>query len=342
MNTFNELNDYVRTYLDPKEFPQIRNELVELLENANVLVTGAQGMLGKSIMKYLIYANNEGHIRPNKLLFASRTWNLYEKFQNQPNISLIANSEISDCIKEVNILIHTASPSNVTKVNSLEELLSINTSIFRLINSSEIRKIIFISSGEVYGTQAPNEDQKIPDFDLSIKRNWYPAAKMAGEKLLNEFPPNIATSIRLFHTFGPGVKEDDGRSFADFLWAAARGKDIILKSIGLQERSYLYIPDAVEGIFRVMEQSNNTEPIFNLGSEKKLTVLSFAEMVSQKTDTTLRYEFTKEFEHSPNQSLFPNTTKLKSLGWNANHDLSFAIDKTLQWIRNSSQGELAR
>lgn len=207
---------------------------------------------------------------------------------------------------------------------------------------SEIRKIVFISSGEVYGALPPDEDQEIPNFDLSVKRNWYPAAKMAGEKLLGEFPASIATSIRLFHTFGPGVKEDDGRSFADFLWAAARGKDIILKSNGLQERSYLYIPDAIEGIFRILEQVNNTEPIFNLGSEKKSTVLSLAEMVSQKTDTNLRFEFTEEFEHSPNHSLLPNTAKLKSLGWNANYDLSFAIDKTLQWIRNSSQEELAR
>ncbi len=342
LNTFHKFNDYIQTYLEPERFPQVRNALIELVENANILVTGAQGMLGASIMKYLIYASNEGLIHPNKLFFASRSWKLHEKVQNQPKVSLIANSEISNCINQINVLIHTASPSNITKVKSLEELLSINTSIFRSINMSEIRKIVFISSGEVYGALSPNEDQEIPVFDLSLKRNWYPASKMAGEKLLSEFPASIATSIRLFHTFGPGVKEDDGRSFADFLWAGARGKDIVLKSSGSQERSYLYIPDAVEGIFRIIELSNNDEPIFNLGSEKKQTVLSFAEMVSQKTNTNLRFEVTDEFEHSPNHILIPNTAKLKSIGWNANYDWSFAMDKTLEWIRNSFREELAR
>lgn len=342
MNTFHQFNDYVQTYLEPERFPQVRKALIQIVENANILVTGAQGMLGASIMKYLIHASNEGIIHPNKIFFASRTWKLHQKVQNQPNVFLITNSEISNCINRINLLIHTASPSNITKVKSLEELSSINTSIFRSINKSEIRKIVFISSGEVYGALSPDEDQEIPNFDLSIKRNWYPAAKMAGEKLLGEFPASVATSIRLFHTFGPGVKEDDGRSFADFLWAGARGKDIVLKSSGSQERSYLYIPDAVEGVLRIIELSDNREPVFNLGSEKKQTVLSFAELVSQKTNTNLRFESTDEFEHSPNHSLIPNTSKLKSIGWNANYDLSFAMDKTLEWIRNSFREELAR
>ena len=242
-------------------------------------------------------------------------------------------------MNDVNVLIHTASPSNITKIESYEELLSINTSIFQAVNTQGIRRIIYISTGEIYGDLPKEEDQEILDFDLSFRRNWYPAAKLAGEQSLNIFPPEVATSVRLFHTFGPGVKEDDGRSFADFLWAGVRGENIVLRSNGLQERTFLYLSDAVDGIFLILGEAKNQHPIINLGSEEKLTILSFAEMVSKKTNTSLKFEFDQQFQHSPNMSLLPDTTKLRNLGWSEKYSLSFAIDKTLAWIKNSSLRE---
>ena len=294
-------------------------------------------MLGTALAKFMVYLMQTNQIDPKMLILASRDWSGTSRNKLDQRIHLIHNVDLKQYAKEANVLIHTASPSNITKIESFEKLLDTNTEVLNLINPEVISRVIYISSGEVYGSAAASEADKSSSFDLSNKRNWYPSVKLTGEEMVRKFGPRVGTNVRLFHTFGPGVKEDDGRSFADFLWAAARGNDITLKSKGNQIRSFLYLPDAVNGVFKILQSDVEGDDFYNLGSDKPSTVLEFAEKIAEIAGVSIRFDLTEGFSHSPNTTLLPDTSRLNALGWEMECEESFAIEKTLKWIRNSFQ-----
>jgi UDP-glucuronate decarboxylase len=172
--------------------------------------------------------------------------------------------------------------------------------------TKETERVLYISSGEIYGSDAPTpvSEEFVGKIDHELPRSAYPLAKIEAEKIGQEICVKYGIDfriVRLFHSFGPGVRENDGRSFADFLWQCARGKEPILFSKGHDVRSFLYSEDAVAGMLTVFLKDQSTRPI-NVGSEQAVTILEFAKKVSelsgQKERVTFRLE---EQEYQPEQ-----------------------------------------
>jgi len=300
-----------------------------------ILVTGAQGMLGNGIATALVKL---GELNSQRLILASRKWSseAIKKWSKNPQCKLIRNEEIAQLPHKIDLVIHTASPSNITQIDSLEELEKTNVGTLKILQKLDPTRIVFISSGEVYSGKATNEQEILDKFSKANLRDWYPMSKIAAEAELIRFAQSHNREvciIRLFHTFGPGVKIDDGRSFADILWGAAKNKKIVLKSQGEQVRTFLYLSDAVNGILSLSLSQENRFQIVNLGSTEHISILDFARITAEVSESTISIEPEPNFHHSPNQVIIPTLENLRSIGWNANVELSDGIQRTVDWIK---------
>jgi dTDP-glucose 4,6-dehydratase len=206
--------------------------------------------------------------------------------------------------------------------------------------------VLFVSSSEVYGATAPAlvSEDFIGKIDERLARSSYPLSKLHAEESLKNLGDEhgCKTSIaRLFHTFGPGLKANDGRSFSDFLESAISGNPPTLRSSGSDIRSFLFTLDAVTAFFKIISKPivlQNESGTFNVGSSEALSIFDFAEKVSEICGVARPVIDSKtplasmSIENSPNSTLLPDTSKLASIGWQSRFDVDYAIRRTFEWM----------
>jgi UDP-glucuronate decarboxylase len=303
-------------------------------DDKSILITGSRGMIGGALAATLAKLLDNQSLKC-ELFLASRTWEGSEKFFQAKRIKLISNTEARSGNTHFDSIIHCASPSNITKIERLEELSDINTGFLRDCISAITTKVVFISTGEVYGGNLTSTTAIPPSLNNQIRRHWYPIAKLETEQFLKEKTENTNLSVdtvRLFHSFGPGLSPHDGRSFADIIYSAAISKEITLKSNGQQTRSFLYLSDAVAAILLSLLR-RNVYQVTNVGSPEGATILSFANLVAEITGSVVNHS-NPEFEHSPFDIVVPDITETVKLGWSPKVSLPDAISATLSWIKS--------
>jgi UDP-glucuronate decarboxylase len=315
--------------------------LSEFEQPKAVLITGAQGMLGHGLAVAINSLNGKVGVNKIQLILASRHWNesSVKFWKKYSNYDLILNDEIPNINKRIDLVIHAASPSNITRISSFEQLEWANLGLMREIFKLNPHKVVYISSGEVYGGGKTDEEFFFNGFSKDQVRDWYPITKLASESELRLFQSKHEVEvcvIRLFHTFGPGVKSNDGRSFADVLWGATLRREILLKSKGDQVRTFLYLSDAVEGIVLLAFRKYPGFNIVNLGSSTPYSIYEFAETAARLTGANIIFDTTVTFQHSPNQTIVPNVNRLSQKGWNQKVTLEDGIRRTINWIRGST------
>jgi UDP-glucuronate decarboxylase len=326
----------IQDYDRPERIDHFLNEIRwEVYEGSNLLITGCNGMLGLCLVTLLARAQKKGLFQANRVYLASRSGKS-EHLDLEDNFECIKNEDLVNICDEVNVVIHAASPSNATKINSLGDTLNVNSlKNFRFHN---ITNFVYISSGEVYLGGPTNREPTEHDFNLAEFRHIYPYSKFYSENKFigaakeHEFNLSI---VRLFHTFGPGLRRDDGRSFSDFIWAAAAGKTIYLHSSGDQVRTFLYVIDACLGIFKAATYDKNTK-IFNIGSSNPISIIDFAGKVAHLSGSQIQINNSVgKVAPSPFHSIIPDLSEQIHLKWIENYSLDFAIQKTLNWAEST-------
>lgn len=304
-----------------------------------IMVTGSQGMIGNALAVYIAEAQRNNPNNAIQLILASRSWNAPTKLKWSSNVhcKLILNSEIEKISEKIDLVFHTASPSNITKIENIHELEYTNFHLLQTIIKLEPKKIVFISSGEVYQGGLSTEKPLPANLDSNNTRSFYPYVKLKAENELlkiSDTTPIKVEIVRLFHSFGPGVKVDDGRSFGDLIWGATNLREIRLKSLGKQVRTYLYLADAVKALIKIGIYKNEKRSITNVGSAYPVSILDFAKEVSRISRAPLVVEIDKKFPHSPFDSVIPDIKKINLLGWTQETNLNTSINLTLQWMKN--------
>lgn len=294
-----------------------------------VLLTGASGMLGSALWDHL-------RVNPavSKIVRLQRL--------RQPNLAK-DSSQISlaeAAAEKFDIVIHAGSPASPVNHTKPVDVFTANVHHTEALLGTVREKglFIYISSGEVYGPSAgsPVSEDEHPLPVLLGPRSYYPLAKLAGESISQSRSDVRVVIFRLFHTFGPGLKKGDGRSFGDFLWGAATIGEIPLASSGGAVRSFMGSEDFVRAVKLAMTDKTMTG-VYNLGSHIPMSIYDFAELVSKVSGASLvRQESTNPLVPSPMSSLYPDTKKLESHGWNQDQSLKDAIRKTLRDIKNQA------
>ena len=325
------------------------------LKGKTILVTGATGLIGSTIINSLIYVNSIKKL-DLKVLALIRNKDKAEKmFCNQLNYSnalrfIIGSVENLPVIDDkINYIIHGASPtaSNFF-INSPVETIQINVNgtnnLLKLAKEKKVSSFLFLSSMEVYGS--PTTDQIIHEsqgttIDTMIVRSCYPEAKRLCENLCISYsseyhiPTNV---IRLAQTFGPGVSKDDKRVFAQFARCVIENKDIILLTSGKSKRCYLYTADAATAILTVLLNANSGEAYNVANSMTYCSIIDMARMVAKdlahdKINIKFDINANEQKKFPPPHHLHLDINKILSLGWRPSRNLTAMYQRMIEEMK---------
>jgi dTDP-glucose 4,6-dehydratase len=199
-------------------------------------------------------------------------------------------------------------------------------------------KFLLASTSEIYGDplEHPQKETYWGNVDPIGMRSVYDEAKRFAEALTMAYHRfhNIDTRIvRIFNTFGPRMRLDDGRVVPNFLQQAIKGIPLTIYGDGTQTRSFCYVDDLIEGVFRLM-LSDYHEPV-NIGNPDETSILEFAEMINQITnnDADTIIKISKRLESDP-QRRRPDISRAKQiLDWEPNISLREGIIKTIPYFK---------
>jgi UDP-glucuronate decarboxylase len=322
----------------------------EHFSGKNIIVTGSTGMIGGYIT-VILYHLSQQLDNPPCIHILVRDKNKATAYFNQllgKNFHIYESLESCDFFPD--FIFHAASPAS-PKNFATDPLDVIKANVFNtweILNKfkcNSLTKFIFISSPIVYGQIPDNviyvgEDDFYASPTLNV-RSCYEESKRMAETLLAcwNFQYGIDyTIVRPSHTFGPGLKLDDGRAFGDFLKSAIEGEDIVLNSDGKTLRAFCYLADSVEAIFyATLVGEKNT--CYNVGGElsNRVTILDFAKAVQslapeKKINIIHGLIDMKTQMSSPVSGPILDINKIKSLGWIPTTDLISSLKRTYEYL----------
>lgn len=308
-----------------------------------VLITGGTGLVGGFLTTAIVECTRDLRSDAPVVTVTTKSKNLQNLIPiiNSKNI-VICSLDLSNTTPEGNFdtVIHAASPASPKHILSEEYIRLINCNIFENIisNLPNLKNFLFVSAGEVYGSDLPElvSEEYINQSPLKDHRSFYPNAKIQGELLTHKLGDyGISTHIaRLFHTYGPGLREYDGRSFSDFFWNVQKNTFPVLRSFGKQVRSFSYLEDSVIGLLLLLS-SNVSKPV-NIGSDRPISILDFAKKISSLAGLggEVFFDLSRiNEENSPINSIVPDNSLLKSLGWVESIPMRQGITRTLNWLK---------
>jgi dTDP-glucose 4,6-dehydratase len=304
------------------------------------VVTGGAGFLGSHICDRLI---NEGFIVIciDNLLTGS-TNNISHLFGNDN--FLFKKHDVTNFIHlagRVDYILHFASPASpIDYLKYPIQTLKVGSlGTHKALGLAKEKKARFLlaSSSEVYGdpiTHPQNEDYW-GNVNPIGPRGVYDEAKRFAEAITMAYHRfhGIETRIaRIFNTYGPRMRFDDGRALPAFVGQALRGENITVFGDGAQTRSFCFVSDLVDGIFKLL-MSNETNPV-NIGNPEEITMKEFAEEVINITGTKSKIVYCPLPEDDP-QVRQPDIEKAKTLlGWNPKIHRSEGLMITLKYFNN--------
>ena len=301
--------------------------MFEELNSKNILITGATGLIGQALTKFA-FQNNM-----NVIAVVRNAEKAEKIFSDLTGIKYI-ESDIS-CVPledyDADYMIHAAANTSSKAfveepVNIIDDMISSTKRILELAKINKVKSMVFLSSMEVYGAQ--KTDEKIMEthssaLDSMNPRFCYPESKRLCENMCASYYSQYgvpAKVIRLTQTFGPGVRYNDGRVFAEFARCAIEQKDIVLHTRGDTRRSYLYTEDAAKAVMTVLTKGVPGEAYNAANEETYCTIYEMANLVAEKCaehriKVVIRADDDGRYGYAPTLHMNLDTSKLRALGW---------------------------
>jgi dTDP-glucose 4,6-dehydratase len=206
-------------------------------------------------------------------------------------------------------------------------------------------RITIASTSEIYGDPEvhPQHEEYFGHVNTIGPRGVYDEAKRFQESMTmayHRFHDVETRIVRIFNTYGPRMRLNDGRALPAFIGQALRGEDITVFGNGSQTRSFCYVDDLVEGIFR-LHFSDETRPV-NLGNPDEITIQAFAEEILALTGTDRKITYHTLPENDPKQRQ-PDISRAKEvLGWSPKIDRSEGLKRTYEYFKALTENELRK
>jgi dTDP-glucose 4,6-dehydratase len=306
-----------------------------------ILITGAAGFIGSHLCDRFLY---EGHnVLGMDNLITGNVRNIAHLAGN-PHF-LFVKHDITNYIYvsgDVDAVLHFASPASpidylkypipTLKVGALGTHNALGLAL------AKKARFLLASTSEVYGDplQHPQREDYAGNVDPIGPRGVYDEAKRYAEALTMAYhrAHGLDTRIvRIFNTYGPRMRLDDGRVVPNFIGQALRSEALTVFGDGLQTRCFQFVDDLVEGVFRLLMSSFN-EPV-NIGTSEEMTMLEFARRVNELTGNTAGIVFKQadRIQGDP-QTRRPDTTRAREvLNWQPSIPLSEGLPKTVDYFR---------
>jgi UDP-glucuronate decarboxylase len=304
-----------------------------------ILLTGAAGFLGSHISKKLIDNNHE--VIGLDDLSTGSIKNI-EQLINHPKYLFIEHDVRIPYQVKVEAILNFACPASPVNYQK-DPVRTIETNFLGMVNLLHLAnetgaRIIQASTSEIYGdpTQSPQKESYWGNVNPIGIRSCYDEGKRAAETLCFDYRRqyNLDTRvIRIFNTYGPNMAIGDGRVVSNFIVQALRNESINIYGDGKQTRSFCYVSDLVEGIYKLLQLDKNPDTPINLGNPNEFTILDLAKVVIEITKSKSEIVNNPLPLDDPKQRC-PDISLAKStLNWKPTIELREGIEKTAAYFK---------
>jgi dTDP-glucose 4,6-dehydratase len=306
-----------------------------------VLITGGAGFLGSHLSDRFLA---EGHsVIAMDNLITGNTRNIAHLAGNK-NFSFI-HHDVTNYIyikDNVDAVLHFASPASPIDYLKLPiqtlKVGALGTHNALGLALAKKARILIASTSEIYGDplEHPQKETYVGNVDTIGPRGVYDEAKRYGEALTMAYHRvhGVETRIvRIFNTYGPRMRLADGRVVPNFIAQALRGEPLTVYGDGTQTRSFQYVSDLIEGLYRLLA-SDFSDPV-NIGNPVEMTILEFANAVNEATGNKAGIVFKDERIKGDPQTRQPDITRARSiLGWEPKVNLREGLEHTIAYFRD--------
>jgi UDP-glucuronate decarboxylase len=302
------------------------------------LVTGGAGFLGSHLCERLVKQGEEVICLDN--FFTGRRKNVAHLLDYK-NFELMRHDVVDPFKVEVERIYNLACPASPIHYQ-YNPIKTVKTSVMGAINCLGLAKrvgarILQASTSEIYGDPEvhPQPESYRGNVNPIGLRSCYDEGKRCAETLFFDYHRENKVDIRvirIFNTYGPNMRPDDGRVVSNFIVQALKGEKLTLYGDGSQTRSFCYVDDLIDGMIGVMEQEDSVGPV-NLGNPTEFTIKQLAEAVLDKVDTESSVTEEPLPSDDPTQRKPDISIAQKLLSWNPVVELSTGLDRTIPYFR---------
>lgn len=316
------------------------------MDNKRVLITGGAGFLGSHLCDRFI---NEGYsVIAMDNLITGDLKNIEHLFKHAD--FEFYNHDVSKFVHvsgRLDFILHFASPASPIDYLKIPiqtlKVGSLGTHNLLGLARAKKARILVASTSEVYGdpTVHPQPEEYYGNVNTVGPRGVYDEAKRFQEAITMAYHTyhNVETRIiRIFNTYGPRMRLNDGRVLPAFIGQALRGEDLTIFGDGSQTRSFCYVDDLVEGIYRLL-LSDYAYPV-NIGNPSEITIKDFAEEIIKLTGTSQKIVYQPLPKDDPKQRQ-PDISKARSiLNWEPKVSRKEGLKITYDYFKSLTKEEL--
>ena len=309
-----------------------------------ILVTGGLGFLGINLLRILVKQSDEIVCIDHFGSADSKNFKLAQDLgvrviKHDINKPIIFKGNID----QVYHLASRASPVDYQKYpveTAMTGALG-TANMLRLVKKKNAR-ILFSSTSEVYGDPriSPQKEIYWGNVNPIGVRSCYDESKRFGEALMMAYHRQFKTDIkivRIFNSYGPGLRVDDGRAIPNFIMQALQNRKIEVYGGGLQTRSFCYVGDTVEGIYKMMNAESFIGPV-NIGNDNETTIMDLAKKIKKITRSkSMIVKKSLPFD-DPRRRVPDITLAKKMLNWEPKVSLDWGLKRTIEYFRESLAG----
>lgn len=304
-----------------------------------ILITGGAGFIGSHLCKELIKENNYVICLDN-LLTGSKN-NIKDLLSNK-NFEFIKHDVQTPYDIQADEIYNLACPASPVQYQT-DPVNTVRTSVLGIINALDLAKkynarILQSSTSEIYGNalEHPQTESYNGNVNPIGLRSCYDEGKRCAETLLTDYHRqyNIDTRlIRIFNTYGPNMATDDGRVIPNFILQALSNKDITIFGDGSQTRSFCYVSDLIQGMIKMMNNSQNFYGPVNLGNPEERSILDLAKHIIKLTGSKSKIIFKPLPSDDPIRRKPDISLAVKELNWHPTVSIEDGLNQTISYFK---------
>jgi len=300
---------------------------------ARVLVAGGAGFLGSHLCERLLDEDHEVFCLDN---YSSGGKYNIDTFSDHINFEFIHQDiRIPSSLPEVDRIFHMASRASPKDFIDFPVRIALaNTQgTRRLLDHARASgaRMVFASTSEVYGDPEVHPQPETYNGNVNIRgqRGCYDESKRFGETLTVAYRQKYDLDVRtarIFNTYGPRMRPDDGRVVPTFLTQALKGESLTVFGKGTQTRSFCYVSDLTQGLVSLMSADELDHRVYNLGNENERTILELAKEIIKIIDTDSKIVHEPLPEDDPKRRRPDITRAREDLGWEPTTPLNEGLE----------------
>jgi UDP-glucuronate decarboxylase len=307
---------------------------------ASTLVAGGAGFLGSHLCTTLVKEGHEVYCLDN---FGSGRLENIEHLANESRFKVVeADIRTGVPLPPVDEIYHLASRASPAEFTEFPVQIALaNTEGTRNLLDHAVAcgaRMVYASTSEVYGDPEihPQPESYTGNVDIRGPRGCYDESKRFGETLTVAYAKRFDIDVRtarIFNTYGPRMRSDDGRVVPTFVTQALRGENLTVHGDGSQTRSFCYVSDMVDALRTFMSADMMESEVLNLGNEDEVSINELAERVLANCETDSEITYVHGREGDPNQRCPDLTSALETLDWKPTVSVSTGISQTINYFR---------